>query len=129
MKPIVSTIQSKATSQQIWESWERANPWNHFDSASNALQEKSKGRVVSNKGKSVPYKILEVKKGESFTICWKALFLRLIFTYRVEPIQTGSKITYSVLIKGIFSFPIRFILRRKIQKNLDEGLKSFVSSQ
>lgn len=126
MRPIISTANSNASPSRIWEQWKKATPFNHWDASCNTLQEKQKGHVVSNQGKAVPYKILEVKEGESFTICWKALFLRLIFTYQVEPIRTGSKITYLVRIKGFFSLPIRFILRRKIQKNLEEGLRSFV---
>lgn len=126
MKPIISTTYSEVTPSRIWEHWKKASPFNHWDSASNTMAEDHKGHVVSNKGKAVPYKILEVKEGKSFTICWKALFLRLIFTYQVDPMKNGSNITYSVQIKGIFSLPIRFILRRKIQKSLDEGLRSFV---
>ncbi|PIS00523.1 MAG: hypothetical protein COT84_06890 [Chlamydiae bacterium CG10_big_fil_rev_8_21_14_0_10_35_9] len=126
MSKIIVTGKSKASPQKVWQVWQKAQPWNNWDEDTNGLNQGSKGHVTSNKGKVVPYKILNVQEGESFTICWKALFIKLIFTYQVKPIDTGSEITYLVHIKGFFSWPIRSLLKRKIQKNLEDGLTSLI---
>lgn len=97
-------IQTQVPSDIIWEAWERA---------------------FTNPAR-FRYKVLEVIPKKSFTILWKALFVRLVFTHTVTPIRRGSEISYEAKIKGFFAIPVRWILGKKIQKNLHLVLKAFV---
>jgi hypothetical protein len=95
-------IETSATPAKIWQMWEMAHD----------LQEGKEGK------KHFRYKVLQVKKGESFSILWKALFVRLIFTQRVLPTAKGSQISYRVDLKGPFGWLVKFIAGNKIKRNI-----------
>lgn len=100
------TIEAQVPPDEVWEAWE-------------------KGIEAGQKGK-IRYKILDLKKGESFSLLWKTLFVRLIFTHSVKPTVRGSEISYKVQIKGLFAYPVRWILGQKIKRNIGLVLKSVV---
>lgn len=95
-------IEARVSPSQVWQVWKRAQV--------------SKGK----------YKIIDVKEGESFSILWKGLFVRLIFQHKVEPTKKGSLISYNVQIKGPFAWPVRWLIGEKIRKNLQYVLKTIV---
>ncbi|MBX7065775.1 MAG: hypothetical protein K1X28_00950 [Parachlamydiales bacterium] len=99
-------IEARVSPEEIWKVWERAQ----------TLEGKDKAR----------YKIFDVKKGESFSILWKSLFVRLIFNHKVQPTKKGSLISYNVQIKGPFAWIVRWLIGEKIRKNLQFVLKSIV---
>lgn len=101
-------IESRVTAHDVWSAWERV----HLT----RTQEPGKFK----------YKIFDIKQGESFSIVWKSLFVRLIFTHIVKPSEKGSSITYKVQIKGFFGWPVRLLLGTKIRQNVSHVLKSFV---
>ena len=82
------TIETTVLPDIVWDAWERA----HHLSGSRGIKSGDQG-----KSKKFPYKIIEVEKGKHFSILWKTLFVRLIFTHKVIPISTGSKITFQEL--------------------------------
>ncbi len=88
-----------------------------------ALWEKKIAEGDSKQGK-IRYKILEVRKGEGFSILWKTLFVRMIFNHSVKKAPKGAFISYRVEIKGLFAWPIRWLLKHKIRENLNLVLKS-----
>ena len=109
-------IEARVPPQAVWAMWEKAH----------ALYGEE-GSVSGNKGKKkFKYKILNVQKGECFSILWKTLFVRLIFNHSVKPIATGSEIRYKVQIKGLFAWPIRWLVGEKIKNNLAAVLKAIV---
>jgi hypothetical protein len=126
MKSITATTKTKASSAFVWKKWNDAKPWNNWNQEA-SLSQGQKGHVYSKDKKVLPYKVLEVKENESFTIAWKALFIRLIFKYSVKPLKDGSQITYSVNLKGFFAFPVYYLIRTKIKKNLIDGINSFIN--
>ena len=105
MEEIVETHVKPAV---VWQAWER-------------FQAGQKGKEGAFK-----YKVLEVDPGKSFSILWKSLFTRLIFTHHVEPTEKGSRIRYQIQIRGPFAFPLKFLIGKKIQRNIAALLKSFV---
>jgi hypothetical protein len=109
-------IEARVPPQDVWQAWERA----HALHSEKGIQEGQKGK---NKFR---YKVLDVKHGESFSILWKTLFVRLIFSHSVKPIQRGSLISYRVQIKGIFAWPVRWLLGEKIRKNISHVLRAIV---
>lgn len=103
-------IEARVTPAQVWQAWEKVH----------VLEE---GKTGKDKFR---YKVLNVKKGESFSILWKSLFVRLIFTQSVKPTSKGSEIRYHVQAKGLFGWAIRLFLGPKIKQNISHVLKAVV---
>jgi hypothetical protein len=99
-------IEARVSPAHVWAAWEKG--------------------MEQGKGGKIRYKIIDLKKGESFSILWKTLFVRLIFSHSVKPTLYGSNISYKVQIKGLFAWPVRFFLGKKIQTNLRAVLKAVV---
>lgn len=110
------SIEARVPPERVWEAWEKAH----------ALHSPGNLEVGQKGAKGFKYQVLDVKKGESFTILWKSLFTRLIFSHSVQPTSQGCKIHYRFQIKGPFSWFLRKILRGKIRKNLASVLQSMV---
>lgn len=109
-------IEARVSPDQVWDAWERAHSLHG-----------PQGIESGQKGKSkFKYKILDVKKGESFSILWKTLFVRLVFNHSVKPTKRGSEIRYKVQIKGPFAWPVRWLLGNKIKQNISLVLKAIV---
>ena len=109
-------IETSATPAQVWEMWEKS----HAKHGQKNLEKGQKGKSTFR------YKVLDVKEGESFSILWKALFVRLVFSHKVVPSSRGSQIYYKVQIKGLFAWPVRMLAGEKIRKNTSLVLKSLV---
>lgn len=109
-------VEARVPPGEVWKVWEAAH-------AMHGQKEIEAGQ----KGKSqFRYQILDVKKGESFSILWKTLFVRLVFNHSVKPSPKGSKICYKVQIKGLFAWPVRWLLGQKIKRNIASVLKAMV---
>ena len=109
-------IEARVPPEKVWQAWERAHELHG-----------QKGIEAGQRGKSkFRYEILDVEEGESFSILWKTLFVRLIFSHKVKKTQRGSKIFYQVQIKGPFAWPVRWLLGQKIQRNISAVLKAIV---
>ncbi|HAB99564.1 MAG TPA: hypothetical protein DCE71_07075, partial [Parachlamydiales bacterium] len=107
---------------RIWASWQAA----HATAGQKDMNSGQKG-VSKKEGLSgFKYQMQQVKEGESFSILWKTLFVRLVFTYTVKPIPKGSKVSCSVEILGFFAWPVRWALKNKIRKNLSQALGAMV---
>ena len=110
---IQSTIVTKAPPEAVWAVWKKAH-----------AMDESFIPGKKGKAKSLSYRILEVSEGSHFTILWKSLFVKLLFSHRVAPAKGGSEVRYSVEIKGPLAWPMRLLLRSKIERNLAFVLKS-----
>lgn len=115
-------IEARVPPAKVWETWEKA----HAAHGEKRIEPGFKGRAKSGAKKGFKYQILDVVPGKSFSILWKTLFVRLIFTHVVTPTKRGSEIRYSFQIKGLFAWPIRKLLGKKIQANLALVLKAIV---
>jgi hypothetical protein len=109
-------IETRVSPDLVWKVWERAH-----------VNQGQKEIAAGQKGKNrFPYQVLDVKKGESFSILWKTLFVRLVFSHSVKPTSKGSLISYQVKIKGPFSWFVKWLLGKKIRQNVQLVLKSMV---
>ncbi len=115
-------IEARVSPQKVWEAWEKA----HEMHGRQGLESGIKGHSKSGGKKGFSYQILDVVPGKSFSILWKTFFVRLIFTHNVKPSKRGSEITYEVQIKGLFAWPVRWMLGNKIKSNIDLVLKQIV---
>lgn len=109
-------IEARVKPEDVWEFWEKA----HARHNEEGLKEGQKGKARFH------YKITKVKKGESFSILWKTLFVRLIFSHTVTPTRKGSLISYKVEMRGVFAWIVRWLIGEKIRKNISFVLKSIV---
>lgn len=115
-------IEARVPPKRVWDAWERA----HAIHGQGKIVSGQKG-VSKAEGKSAfKYQVLEVQPGQSFSILWKTLFVRLIFTHTVTPTHRGSEISYGVQIKGPFAWPVRWALGNKIKRNIAQVLKAIV---
>lgn len=116
------TITTRVPAERIWGVWEAA----HAKHGQGKIMEGQVGLSNNDNGKGFKYKVVDVIPGERFSIIWKTLFVRLIFTHWIKKTYWGSEIGYSVQIKGLFAWPVRFFLGKKIQQNLGLVLKAMV---
>ena len=111
-----ASIEVGVSPEAVWRAWEKAHSIHSAQPIEPGQRAKSTG---------FKYRILDVVPGERFSILWKNLFVRMIFTHSVQPLNTGAKIRYTAEIKGLFAWPVRFMLKNKIRKNLAFVLKEF----
>lgn len=124
MKPIEESIVTKAPAKVVWKAW--VDMYQMKSGNKNAFRDGFSGHVIE-KGRKVPFKMIEIKKGESFSTVWKSLFVKMIFRYEVKQQSKGSLITTSVSFGGLFGWVARFFLRSKMRKNLAHSLEQFAS--
>ena len=115
-------IEARVSPAKVWETWEKA----HAVHGEKLIEAGFRGRAKSGGKKGFKYEILDVVPGKSFSILWKTLFVRLIFNHVVTPTKRGSEIRYSFQIKGLFAWPVRKVLGKKIQANLGLVLRAIV---
>ena len=124
MKPIEESIVTKAPAKTVWKAW--VDMYQMKSGNINAFKEGFKGHVIE-KGRKVPFQLVDIKKGEEFTTIWKSFFVKMIFRYEVRQQSKGSLITTSVRFGGMFGWVARFFLRSKMRKNLANSLEQFAS--
>lgn len=112
-------IETRVSPAKVWEAWEKA----HELHGAKKIEPGLKNRSKSLGKKQFRYQILDVDPGKSFSILWKTLFVRLIFTHTVSATRKGSEIHYQVKIKGLFAWPVRWLLGNKIKNNISQVLK------
>jgi len=111
-----ATIESRVSPETVWKAWESA----HAIHANSSIEPGQRSKSTGFK-----YQILDVVKGERFSILWKSLFVRMIFTHSVRAVDRGSEIRYTAEMKGLFAGVVKFLLKNKIQRNLSFVLKEF----
>ena len=114
--------QTRASPERVWEAWVKA----HATHGQGTLVSGSIGYMQGPGKKKVPYQIIDVVPGKSFSILWKALFVRFVFLHEVTPSWSGSEIKYDFQIRGSFAWMVRWMLIPKIRANLSLVLKAFV---
>ncbi len=110
----IATAETKVPPTLVWRAWNQA----HSIDTSLGIPKKQ--------GK-FSYLICDVKRGEQFSIRWKTLFVRLIFTYRVQPLYSGSQLSTQVQVKGVFGWLVRRMIGRKLNEQLATVLKDMVA--
>jgi hypothetical protein len=116
-------IEARVAPAKVWDAWEKA----HRIHSEKGIEPGVKSHSRAEGKSKFKYQILDVVPGKSFSILWKTLFVRLIFTHRVTSTKRGSEISYNVQIKGLFAWPVRWLLGKQIQKNIRSVLKQIVS--
>lgn len=114
--------QTRVSSDRVWEAWVKA----HGVHGCGALVSGSVGYMQSNHKKKIPYQIIDVVPYKSFSVCWKALFVRFVFTHEVNSTRHGAEIRYDFRIIGPFAWMVRWLIAPKIRANLSLVLKAFV---
>ena len=117
------TGQTHVAADRIWRSWEQA----HVSKGSSGLVSGATGFMQTVGKKKVPYQIKDVVPGRSFSILWKALFVRFVFFHEVVSNPFGSEIRYDFRVEGPFAWMVRWLIVPKVRVNLKSVLKTFVS--
>lgn len=112
-------IETRVSPEKIWQTWEMA----HAKQGEETFERGKKGKSARG---NFRYEVVDIVQGESFTLVWKTLFLRLIFSHAVFPKKRGSEIVYSIKIRGFFGAPARWFLGNKIRQSVRGVLKTMV---
>ena len=116
------TGQTHVAADQIWRSWEQA----HVSNGSSGLVSDATGYMQTAGKRKVPYQIKDVVPGRSFSILWKASFVRFVFFHEVISSPFGSEIRYDFKVEGPFAWMVRWLIVPKVRSNLKSVLKTFV---
>lgn len=122
MKTIEVTTKTKIPPDKVWLAWKQMHQW-----------DQKKPFKVGQKGRSffgskvAFFEITDIQEKKSFTLTWKAFFVKLLFTHKVEPIKKGSEITYEARFKGIFAPLVQWRVSKKLKGQMGEALHRFVS--
>lgn len=104
---------TRVSSEKVWASWSQAH----------------QGKLVTGTtgvNQKIQYKIIDVVPGKSFSVSWKALFVRLVFSHEVIKTATGAEIRYDFTLAGPFAWMVRWWISPKIRANLQLVLKAFI---
>jgi hypothetical protein len=116
MNKFEQKIEARTTVPQVWKAWEKIH-------SETGIVEGKSGEV-----KKIKYRFREVEAGRGYTIEWKTYLTRLIFTHSAQPSKRGVEIVYTAEVRGLFAWPIRWLLGRKIEHNLGLVLRALVRS-
>jgi len=117
------TLETRVSPETVWQAWERAHA---LHGKGGGIASGGTGLSKPEKGRGIAYEIMDVVKGERFSIVWKTVFVRLVFRHAVFPKNRGAKIIYSIEIRGLLGAPIRWLLGNKIRSNIRLALKTVV---
>ena len=117
------TGQTHVAADRIWSTWEQA----HVSKGSGGLHSGATGFMHTAGKKKVPYEIQDVIPGRSFSVLWKALFVRFVFFHEVVSNPFGSEIRYDFKVVGPFAWMVSWLIVPKVQNNLKSVLKTFIS--
>ena len=109
----------RESKEKVWQYWVKA----HAVNGQGSLESGAKGFMQGKK--KIPYQIIDVVPGESFSILWKAFLIRFVFSHRVSEVRGGSEIRYDFKIQGLCAWMVRWMLIGKIRANLSSVLKEF----
>jgi len=126
---MIVECKTKAGPDIVWKAWEKMNNWpqkeGQVGAGADLLKNINQKFSVVNDGYKSSFKIIEVVDKKSFTMVWYSLFIKMFFTYTVSPILNGSLVSCKVKFSGIFSWPIRYFLNKRIKKSLSVSLMEF----
>ncbi len=112
---------TRASPQKVWSAWVQS----HVLHCGGTFASGSSGYMQQGKRK-IPYQIIDVVPGKSFSVLWKALFVRFVFLHKVTSSWAGAEIEYDFQIKGPLAWMVRWALSSKINANLSLVLKEFI---
>ncbi len=125
MSGIEKSITTIAPPKKVWRSWAQMQTWSS-GAGKSAFKVGYKGHVMPQRGKPIPFKIVEIDKNKSFTMIWYASFVKLMFTHSVEQNGKGSLIHCNVKFKGLLGPIIGLFIRKGIKEQVQQSLNQFV---
>ena len=125
MSGIERSITTIAPPKKVWRSWAQMQTWSSGTGKS-AFKVGYKGQISPQRGKPIPFKIVDIDKNKSFTMIWYARFVKLVFKHSVEQNGKGSLIHCNVKFKGILGPVVRLFIGKRIKEQVDQSLSQFV---
>lgn len=121
---ITETRETSARATKIWQTWQASSYW---DLDKTSFNEGQKGHVMGKKRRGPAFTVAKIEEEKSFTLSWKAPMVKFDMQHEIEETLTGSKITYTMKLRGLMAYPMRLLLGRKIKRTLNDTLRAFVS--
>lgn len=123
------TVNTKATSKQIWAIWKDAENWPRWDSElewvklDGSFAKGSKGTMQPKSGPVVVFELTNIEENRQFIDSAKLPLAILEFTHRYEPLADGGgKIIHSVEIRGFLAPLFGRVIGSKIRAHLRDAM-------
>ncbi|GAB5411817.1 MAG: hypothetical protein ChlgKO_09310 [Chlamydiales bacterium] len=121
---ITENRETGAKPELIWQTWKASSYW---DLDKTSFSEGQKGHVMGKKRRGPAFTVTKIEEGKSFTLSWKAPMVKFDMQHEVLETASGSKIIYTMKLRGLMAYPMRLLLGRKIKRTLYDTLRAFVS--
>lgn len=122
MKEIKVEMKTKASPKDVWNAWRKKHRSEH---GNGSFKKGYVGRSYFG-NKAAFFEVSVVEEGKSFTILWKAFFVKLFFTHKVEPSNKGSEIIYTARFKGFFAPLVFWKLNKKLRVQMEDSITQFI---
>lgn len=122
MKEIKVTTKTKAQPKDVWSAWRKKHRSEH---GKGSFKKGYIGRAQFG-SKAAFFEVFDVEENKSFTILWKAFFVKLFFTHEVDPLKKGSEIVYKAHFKGFFAPLVRWKVGKKLKPQMEQSITQFV---
>jgi len=123
---IEEKVFTSSPSKKVWRAWQQMNNLpTKKETKINAFKNNQKIFVENGKGGKTAFKIFDVEEEKSFKMIWYSFLVNMIFFYTVEQQKRGSLISCKVAFGGMFGWLVKFFLKNRVKKELENTLKEF----
>lgn len=119
-----------ATPEVLFRIYEDVANWHTWDPdtkhafLNGPLQPGSHGKLVPAKGNTVPMRVTDVVKDESFTVESKIPLFRMVFEHQLTQRPDGTEVVHRIILSGPLLFILGPMLARRINAGLPVTLKN-----
>lgn len=122
MKEIEVKVKTRASEKDLWGALRKKHRQDYGKGSF------KKGYIGKSQfgGKAAFFEVFDVEENKSFTILWKAFFVKLFFIYSVEPVNKGAELIYKAQFKGLFAPIIYWKIGKKLHQQMEDSMHQFV---
>jgi len=122
MKEIEVKVKTRASVKDVWSAWRKKHRQEH---GKGSFKQGFVGKSQFG-GKAAFFEVSNIEENKSFTILWKAFFVKLFFTHTAEPATKGTELTYKAQFKGIFAPLVYWRVGKKLRQQMEDSMHQFV---
>ncbi len=118
------TLETTTSPESIWRCWMDVAGWPGWDEGlewatiQGPVTVGSSGAIKWCGGERVPFRVVELVEGRSFTCLVRTLGSNLIFVHSLEPSSLGTKLTHRVESRGIMAWYLGLTLGRRLRESV-----------
>ncbi len=124
------TIETTTQPESIWRRWADVPGWPEWDEGlewatlQGPLAVGSSGVLKCRGGERLPFRVVELVEGRSFTCAGRTLLgTNLSFVHRLEPTDLGTRLTHRVEARGPLAWLVGLTLGRRLRESLPRAAR------